>query len=168
MKIVKYPNKILTTPTVEWDFESGKKEELLECAEKMKDLLKSTHDGVALAANQAGFNIRMFVIAEELANNYSIPSAIINPKIKPVGGDALIEEKEGCLSFPGLFFKIKRHDLIWCEFYDLDGKRLFAALEDFGSRVFQHECEHLDGKLYIDNLSRIEKYQVIGKYKKGR
>ena len=164
MKILKYPNKLLTTPTINWDFVNGKKQELLDMVASMEELLKTKPDGVALAANQAGYVTRMFVLEEELANEYSLPRAIINPVINPVGTRKL-EESEGCLSFPGLYFPVKRHDVISCDFYDIDGNKKITILENFPARVFQHECEHLDGKLYLENLPRRERFQVIGKLK---
>lgn len=165
-KILKYPNNHLIKPTIPWDFSVGSKMELLFIISKMEELLKSRIEGVALAANQAGYKHRMFVLTEKFAKDYSLPTAIINPVITTVGSRT-IEEKEGCLSFPGLFFDIKRQDLISCDFYDVDGNKRAVLLEDFSSRVFQHECEHLDGKLFIENLPKRERYQIFGKLKNG-
>jgi peptide deformylase len=164
MKILKYPNKTLTIPTVNWDFVGGNKSELIQIASNMQELLKTKPDGVALAANQAGYNIRMFVLDEKIANDFSLPQIIVNPFINPIESK-LVEEQEGCLSFPGLFFPIKRHNNISCDYYDIDGNKRIVILEGFAARAFQHECEHLDGKLYIDNLPRRERFQVIGRIK---
>ena len=164
MKILKYPNKNLTIPTVNWDFVGGNKTELIQIADNMLTLLKTKPDGVALAANQAGYNIRMFVLDDKTASEYSLPQTIVNPVINPIEAN-LVEDREGCLSFPGLYFPIKRHNNISCDFYDIDGNKKIVILEGFVARVFQHECEHLDGKLYIDNLPRRERYQIIGRIK---
>lgn len=163
-KLIKYPNKILTVPTVGWDFTTSKREYLVDMAKNMEELLKTKPDGIALAANQAGYTARVFVVADKFASEYSIPNTIVNPRLNPVG-PRLIEEREGCLSFPGLYFPVKRHDIISCDFYDVEGVKRIVILEDFAARVFQHECEHLDGKLYVDNLPKRERYQVLGKFK---
>jgi peptide deformylase len=163
-KLIKYPNRLLTTETVNWDFVTGNKTLLLDTVKSMEELLKQKPDGVALSANQAGYNMRLFVVTEQIAEEYSIPTVIINPTINPVG-PRFTEEREGCLSFPGLFFPIKRHNVVSCDFYDVDGNKRIAIVENFGARIFQHECEHLDGKLYLCNLPVRERYQMIGKYK---
>lgn len=163
-KILRYPNKILTTPTVNWDFIANNKTELLAMIAKMEELLKARSEGVALAANQAGFDKRLFIVTDKLAQEHNISNVFINPVLNIVD-TKMTEEKEGCLSFPELFFPVKRYDTISCDYYDLDGNKKIIILEGFIARVFQHECEHLDGKLYIDNLPRRERFQVLGKFK---
>lgn len=163
-KIVKYPNKTLTVPTIEWNFVAGNKSDLIDMVSNMEQLLQTKPDGVALAANQAGYNVRMFILRKDVAEKYSIPTTIINPKINSIGSD-MSDEREGCLSFPGLYLSIKRHNVVSCDFYDIDGNKRIVILEDFDARIFQHECEHLDGKLYVDNLPKRERYQVLGKFK---
>lgn len=163
-KILKYPNKILTTPTDEWNFGYNDKQYLLHIIEDMKTLLKTKPEGVALAANQAGYNFRLFINENKFADKYSLPHVIINPTISAIDAN-LVQDNEGCLSFPGLFLSIKRNKNISCDFYDVDGNKHIITLEDFPARVFQHECEHLDGKLYINNFPIRERYQIIGKFK---
>ena len=161
MKILKFPNKSLITPTVEVE-DLEKVQPLLL---SMIETLKQTPSGAALAANQVGLNWRMFVITDALAEQYKIPTAIINPQLKPFGANS-VKAQEGCLSFPGIFLEIKRHEAVTCDFIDLSGEKHSVTLEDLGSRVFQHECEHLDGGLYTDNVDRIKRYQVLGRMRR--
>lgn len=169
LKILKYPNKALITKTTSWDFEKDNSSSLKEMIENMHDSLKEKSDGVALAANQIGYDKRIFVLTSELAAKHNIENVIINPTIVRFDKDEeLIEDKEGCLSFPGLYFKIKRYDKLVCSFKDISGNYRVAYLDGFISRVFQHECEHLDGKLYVSNLPKRQMYQVLGAYRKSR
>ena len=161
MSILRYPNKSLLTKTKEWDF-SISRDELISHAVDMHEALSKSDRGVALAANQVGKNIRMFVIHDEIASSLDIPTAIVNPRIT-YSSSSKEEAKEGCLSFPNTFVPIKRSSNIGCEFFSVDGFIKHVDLSGFNARVFQHECEHLDGKLFVDNLPRILRYQVISK-----
>lgn len=165
-KVLKYPNKILTTPTKDWDFNNDRSV-LEERALAMLSLLETFPNGAALAANQAGFDTKMFVIKESLAEEYKIETAIVNPIIRPTTQTKKLVP-EGCLSFPGININVKRFESLTCDYFTIDGIKKSVFLEDFGAQVFQHECEHLDGKLFIDNLDRISKYQIIGKSFKNR
>lgn len=168
IKLKLYPNISLTTKTKEWDF-SRSKEELLSILDKMKDILTFHPEGVAISANQVGISDSIFLIEAETAKKWDIPRVIINPSLKTITEASKIEDVEGCLSFPNIFVRIKRDDLVACDYQDEDGAQKTIILEGFPARIFQHECEHLNGKLFIDHLPRIQKFQVIGamKNKKG-
>jgi peptide deformylase len=156
-----YPDSSLTTPAKKWDF-SRPKDELLSTIKQMEEILENHPDGVALAANQAGFKEQIFIIDSETASKWDIPKVFINPRIHGVEEGPSKEEKEGCLSFPGIFVNIRRYDIVSCDYEDEDGIKKAIIVEGFPARVFQHECDHLKGKLMIDHLPRILKYQIIG------
>jgi len=111
-------------------------------ARLVQDMFVTMYDapGVGLAAPQIGVQKRFFVFDHDDA-----PGVIINPVIVESRGEA--EFTEGCLSIPGLHFEIIRPAEIHVKGYDLDGNELDLELDDFASRVFQHEIDHLEGIL---------------------
>lgn len=121
-------------------------------------------NGVGLAATQVGKLVRLIVINTTKKPTDEI--ILINPRIEKTSG--LIQEPEGCLSFPGLSARVSRHKRIICRATDINGKEIFI---DTGltvsddkkpapcllSRVIQHEIDHLDGIVFIDHLSPEDK-----------
>ena len=123
-----------------------------------------------IASNQIGYNKRIFIglkkVSEETdehkiekeesqetkskgntnADNYEI---YINPKIEKVYKDSTQEGSEGCLSIPKVLALRIRHDKIKVRYYDLKGKKQIKIVSGFLSKLFQHELDHLDGKLMI-------------------
>ncbi|NNE97291.1 MAG: peptide deformylase [Acidimicrobiales bacterium] len=111
------------------------------------DMLETMYaePGLGLAAPQVGISKRLFV--------YDIgegPHAIVNPEIVESDGEWAFEE--GCLSVPGLSWEIIRPKEIHLIGYDLDGNEVSIEADELLSRCFQHELDHLDGKLLIDHL----------------
>jgi len=102
-----------------------------------------------LAANQIGVGLRAF--------SYNIDGEIgyvLNPKIVELSKDEYQDGDEGCLSVPQLWFPTERAWYARCEGIDLDGKPVIIEGEELMARCIQHECDHLDGMLYIDRLDR--------------
>ena len=164
IKLKIYPDRSLTTPAIPWDFKRPK-EELIEVINQMEEILKTQPNGVALAANQIGLKEQIFIIDGKTATEWDIPTIFINPNMHFMEEAATKEEEEGCLSFPDVYVKIKRYDLISCSYEDVDGVKKAIIVEGFPAKIFQHECDHLKGKLMIDYLPRIQKYQIIGEMK---
>ena len=105
-------------------------------------------DGVALAAPQVGILKRFFVSdKKEMLNE-----VFINPTWKPSKESKLSVQQEGCLSLPGILFSVSRYDEIEVEYWDLDGQKHSDSLSGFSARIFQHETDHLSGRLMIDSL----------------
>jgi peptide deformylase len=86
---------------------------------------------------------------------------VANPKFKSKSLRKDIIE-EGCLSFPGLFFPVKRHKKVKVEAMDQAGEKIIIEAEGMLSRALQHEIDHLDGVLYIDRNKSYKKYQKNG------
>ena len=84
----------------------------------------------------------------EYADNYEI---YINPQIDAVDNKSIQEEIEGCLSIPSISLRIQRFDKIKVRYYNQDGKAIKKSLKGFMSKLFQHELDHLNGKLMIQN-----------------
>jgi peptide deformylase len=110
-------------------------------------------EGIGLAANQAGLDLRLVVIETE-----DKVWKIINPQIRKKRGSIIFEE--GCLSFPGLSLRIKRAKEVWVDYLDVDGNKLSVKAEDILAVAFQHEIDHIDGILFIDRIPYLERLRI--------
>jgi peptide deformylase len=118
-------------------------------------------EGVGLAAPQVGHAIRLLVIdADGISADYAeckhFKRVMINPEIIENSKETISLE-EGCLSFPGIHEKVARFADIRVRYRDEHYAEKEETLAGFAARVVQHECEHLDGGLFIDNISPIRK-----------
>jgi peptide deformylase len=124
-------------------------------------------EGVGLAAPQIGRNDRIVVIDADPVKD-SFPECagrtltLINPEIEVLDGDK-ITRAEGCLSLPGLSENVSRTEHIRLSWLDEDFKPHTEEISGFLARIVQHECDHLEGKLYIDHVSLIRKQLIRGK-----
>jgi peptide deformylase len=118
-------------------------------ARLVEDMVETMYEapGVGLAAPQVGVQKRLFVY--DLNDGHGART-IINPTISEARGEW--EFEEGCLSVPGLFFPIVRPKEVHLTGYDLDGHEVSIEADEFEARVFQHELDHLDGKLLLEHL----------------
>lgn len=103
------------------------------------------YQAAGLAGPQVGIFYRIMVVRID-----GQAVTMINPVIKQATG--VQEEKEGCLSFPGLFIKVKRAANIEVEYMDRDGKWHIRALTSIEAVAVQHEIDHLDGKTFLDRI----------------
>lgn len=111
------------------------------------------HKGVGLAAPQVGINEQIFV-----ADIGDGPFAVINPHIsKKRGLDAM---EEGCLCMPGVVVKVRRHKKIFVSYIDENNEKIERECDGLLARVFQHETDHLHGKLLIDYASWAKKLKL--------
>ena len=100
------------------------------------------HEGIGISANQIGIWERAFAMVRDLENNEVM--VCFNPRIVKSYSEE-VEMEEGCLSYPGLFLKIKRPDKIVVKYEDEDKKIHKLKLQGLASRVFQHEYDHMEG-----------------------
>ncbi len=113
----------------------------------VEDMLDTMYEapGLGLAAPQVGVQKRLFVY------DYGEgPGVIVNPVIKETDGEWVYEE--GCLSVPGLSWEIVRPDRVHIVGYDLDGNEVDLEVDELVGRLFQHEFDHLEGKLLLEYL----------------
>ncbi len=124
----------------------------------LDDLIATMHeyDGAGLAAPQVHVLKRAVVMQVE--NNPRYPDSppipltvLINPVIEPLG-DEEIEVWEGCLSVPGIRGKVPRHARIRLRARDRRGREIDEIHEGFPAAVVQHECDHLDGRVFLDRV----------------
>lgn len=140
-----------------------KSAEIKQITPEIKNLIKQMFEtmynalGVGLAANQVGYALSLCVI-DTSASGKKCPMVFINPKIEKREG--VLHEEEGCLSFPGIYKKIKRSKKIRVRALDENGAQFVIDAENMLSRALQHEIDHLNGKLLIDNLPPLQKQEV--------
>jgi peptide deformylase len=160
-EIVKIGHPVLRKPA--WPVSSGLRESAAfdELIEIMKLTLRGR--GVGLAAPQIGVGLRVFVMEDPRERveadrdarekeRAAIPfEVVINPAWRPVGEEMKIF-MEGCLSIPGLLASVPRHRVIEAEWTAIDGSLRKETLRGWPARIFQHESDHLDGRLYLDYL----------------
>ena len=109
-------------------------------------------DGVGLAAPQVGVNLRLMVFNESGVKGQGQEIVLVNPKIISTN-DKKDEFEEGCLSFPEIYANIIRPTRVKIKAQDLEGKKFQLGLTGFPARIFQHEYDHLEGKLFHDRMS---------------
>ncbi|MGO3732422.1 MAG: peptide deformylase [Vagococcus sp.] len=141
--MIKHPHPSLTTPTVPVAYID---DELVDLLEEMYRIMKK-YDGVGIAANQLGVNKRVALVeVDEESGLFEM----INPKLVTGSGSNI--DVEGCLSFPDVFGTVERYDDIVIRFVDRDGYEVEVEASGYLARAFQHELEHLDGKLFTDRI----------------
>ena len=131
------------------------------------DMFETMYDapGVGLAAVQVGVTTRIVTMDASRGDDEKQPLALINPEII-WSSDALNEYEEGCLSIPEFYGVVTRPTKVGVRFLDLDGKVLEREMDSLAATVIQHEIDHLNGKLFIDHLSRLKRERVIKKFQK--
>ncbi len=124
----------------------------------VEDLLETVdHEGRAgLAANQIGVSLQAFSWNIEDEVGY-----VLNPRLVAVSEEEYQDGDEGCLSVPGLWFPTERAWYARVEGIDLDGKKVVVEGEELMARMLQHECDHLEGILYIDRLERAQRKKAM-------
>jgi len=143
----KAEEKILRRKAVPFDFSKFTKPEIRSLIKEMRLKMIEWH-GIGLAANQIGMNVAVFV-----ARSDDKFYAIFNPKITQTSEEKILLE-EGCLSVPGLYGQVPRYEKLTLECQDQNGKKKKIKAWGLLAHVFQHETDHLNGKLYIDTAAR--------------
>ncbi|OJG18831.1 peptide deformylase [Enterococcus canis] len=105
------------------------------------------HDGIGLAAPQIGKNLQIAVI--EIDEETGL-FELINPEIIEAKGEDI--DVEGCLSIPETYGTVKRADEVTVRYFDREGEEIEVTAYGYLARAFQHELDHLQGKLFIDQM----------------
>ena len=144
MELIKAPNEFLEKQVKAFDFST------MDPGEISKNMIDVMHKyrGVGLAANQVGVDAQIFVMGEK------DPMTVINPIVTEVGTEK-VEMEEGCLSFPGLYMKVKRPSVVSVQYLDTKQKECIIKLEGFHARVFLHEYDHLQGITFDQRVSKL-------------
>lgn len=151
LRIIHYPDPRLRKVSV--DVAPEEFGDLLRRLVARMLVLMREDDGVGLAAPQVGVNKRLFVMNARGEN--AVDRVYVNPVLsEPQGGETA---SEGCLSLPDISVQMTRSVVLRLQALDLDGNPVDETAEGFVARVWQHETDHLDGKLIIDSMSPTEK-----------
>ena len=105
--------------------------------------------GIGLSANQCGINVRMFIMGfgEQVY-------ACINPEVVEQS-DELVDEQEGCLSFPGLILRVKRPRWIQAKYINKNGQTVEERFEGLTARCYLHELDHMNGVVFTEKVGRV-------------
>src|SRR5262249_46158753 len=129
----------------------------------MKELMYEAK-GLGLAAPQVALPFQLLVM--NISGDPTKPECeevYFNPVIVERRG--LVDDEEGCLSFPGLYQKVKRAKVIKIQAYDLKGELVEKVVTDLEARAWQHEIDHLNGVLFIDKMGILGKMAARGSVK---
>lgn len=112
-------------------------------------------EGIGLAAPQVGIPLRLVVMDLSGPDNREELVVLVNPVLTTSG--TLMETEEGCLSVPDFRAEVCRPGHVRIEATDLDGKPIALEAEGLAAVCAQHECDHLNGTLFIDHISRLKR-----------
>ncbi len=145
--ITRFPAPVLGQPAKPIDQIT---DDVRRLADRMIDIMLE-NKGVGLAGPQAGVDLQIFVVSIDGTRENA--KVYINPQISPSG--PLEENDEGCLSLPGIYTRIKRYKKCTVTATDLDGNEFTEEGDGLLARVFQHEFDHLQGRLIKDRMGRV-------------
>jgi hypothetical protein len=144
-----YEAKILRTKSTPLEKEEIN-DELRKTLDEMVETMRLAN-GVGLASNQVDIDRRYFVLEID-----EIVKKCINPEILEILDDN-VEMEEGCLSIPGIFKRVARPNKIKVRYLDENGNVVEEVMEGLWAKAFQHETDHINGMMFIDRLSPINK-----------
>lgn len=132
-----------------------------EIADLARDMVETMHaaPGIGLAAPQVGVPIRLIVIDLSVGRSRSELITLVNPEFVERGGMQI--EEEGCLSVPGINATVARPERATIKGIDLEGRDRDFSGQGLLARAFQHELDHLDGRVFIDRLRGIERNMIV-------
>jgi peptide deformylase len=128
------------------------------------------YDGAGLAAPQVHVSRRIVIYGVHQNPRYpdaeEVPlTVLVNPKITPATNQ-IEEDWEGCLSVPEMRGRVPRHTKVTVEAYGRDGQLLHFTADGLHARVVQHECDHLDGTVYLDRMRSLESLSFLPEFQK--
>ena len=136
--------------------------------DKIRQLIKDMGEtmyaapGVGLAATQVDVHLRIIIIDSSPTRDQL--RAFVNPELVELSGEADCEE--GCLSVPGIYEKVTRAQHIRVRALDENGAPFELDAEGLQAVCIQHEMDHLDGKVFVEKLSRMKRQRILAKIKK--
>lgn len=164
LPIYLYGSEKLRNENLEADLQD--KEGLVKLIADMKETLKVA-DGCGLAAPQVGVNLRVVIVdGSDLTETYDYLKDFRRVMINPVvleESEEMCEFSEGCLSIPGIYAEVRRPSRIKVEYYDENLEKVVEEFDRFGCRMVQHELSHLEGNLFVDNVSPIRRKMILRK-----
>jgi peptide deformylase len=136
-------------------------ESILRLARDMAETMYEA-PGIGLAATQVDIHLRVIVI--DVSDTRDRLLTLINPEIVSSEGRQLGEE--GCLSVPGIYDRVERAERVVVRYLDLDGQQKTIEADGLLAVCLQHEIEHLDGRMFVEHLSRLKQLRIKAKLAK--
>lgn len=163
MKLIKHPNNVLLERMPNFDF----RDPVMDPHQLEEDMVRLMleNNGIGLSANQVDVKARVFVMKPHLVKGVYTPFALFNPKIVVEDTEQVLGS-EGCLSFPGMEFKIKRPQHVIAEFFDRDNNQRIIRFDDIDARCFLHELDHLIGVCFTQRVSKLKLDMALKKQRK--
>ena len=160
LPICKYPDAVLKQPAAPVEEINGDIQKLID------DMIETMYEapGIGLAANQVGALHRIIVFDVSPAEERPKPVVIVNPEIIYAEGEQIYTE--ACLSVGDFSSEVRRKALVTVEGVDRQGQPLKVKGEGLLAVVLQHEIDHLDGRLFIDRISRLKRSLYIRQLRK--
>ena len=164
-ELVKETDPFLREKPEVFDFENPQ----VDPEKLQKQLIENMihHEGLGLSANQIGIPVTVFAMRMD---EHAL--VVFNPEILEWSEDTTYM-REGCLSFPGLWIAIERAKSVAVKFQVFDGEEQAGSMSELSARVFQHESEHMDCDLFIDNVNKFKlksamrkRYMNLRKFKR--
>ncbi|MFI5914245.1 peptide deformylase [Dactylosporangium sp. NPDC051541] len=134
--------------------------DLARLVEDMRASMRAAN-GVGLAANQIGVALRVFVFDVPDASGEKHKGHIVNPVLQPFASPATVKDTEGCLSVPGPHTELRRAAVATVTGFDVEGRELTVTGDGYLARCLQHECDHLNGVVYVDLLSGRRRRKIL-------
>ena len=161
LDILKFPDPILRTPARPVEAITG------ETAELMQNMLETMYaaPGIGLAAPQVGVSQRIIVLDLDHENPGDNVIKLANPVVREAEGEVVFEE--GCLSVVDFTAEVTRAERVAVFGYDENGGEVDIEAEGLLAVALQHEIDHLDGKLFIDRISRLKRDLYVRRVKKS-
>jgi peptide deformylase len=116
-----------------------------------------------LAATQVDAHVRVIVI--DISDTHDQLHVLVNPELVTASGEA--DTEEGCLSVPGIFEKVTRAERVTVRALDAEGRSRTIDATGLLAVCIQHEMDHLEGKVFVEKLSRLKRGRILAKLKKG-
>lgn len=158
LPILRYPDERLRTvaaPVAKVD------DDIRRLARDMAETMYEA-PGIGLAATQVNVHRQVIVIDVSEARDQLL--VLVNPRI--LRADGMQEGEEGCLSVPGVYDAVTRAERVTVQFQDLDGASVTLDAEGLLAVCIQHEIDHLQGKVFVDYLSRLKQARIKAKLAK--
>lgn len=163
MKLIEAPDSWLDKVVKPFDFDNL---DAVQISGEMCQIMMA-NNGIGLSANQVGLDAQIFVMRPLEHEEIKKPFAVINPSIIEVD-EEVINQKEGCLSYPGLVLHVKRPRRIVAQFLDIDAKECIIEFVGIDARCFLHEYDHLNGITFTDRVSKLKLDMANKKLKKQK
>ena len=158
LEVLKFPDERLRTVA------KAVEQVTPEVESKVSDMIETMYQasGVGLASTQVDIIERVFVA--DCSEEQDTPLVFINPVITDKRGVRVHEE--GCLSFPGIYAKVDRSEFVTFKALDRHGEEFTVEADDLFAICIQHEMDHLQGKLFVDYLSKMKRDRIKKKLEK--